>query len=682
MPGKSRKATPKQAAYVPPPPPPVQEIPKEPPPQTFLEKLGIGKSDKVIIENRTPRTLVIKKSGQDVLVLAPLEQRRMKKIDLLAFVSEIETYKRLGVISESEVSKPFESLFGGWGYVFSFIFWFALFYGIVWLVIWLLQVQISHWWVLLIVFVLTIMVLVKNWMKTKEDITGQQLRRILAHYSSLAIVIGISFGVPIALFYLFGGGFDLFAGQSPSILGVALGPDEVTLTLLGRITQLVLVGILACLPALLYYLFDRFRMETLRTQFYHDVFRLDPEIRIRTHVDARYGDLIREVFGSESEARGRFARGTSIPVLLATAVITLGWVLAFILPNLDSVVLQTGDFFALFNPAPKAVVFAFLGAYFLSIVSLSYRYARGDLKPKAYTYVAMRILMAVMLAWILQLGLPDGDPTTLTYAFIIGIFPERAIMVLRETRPWHWIGSKFFKALENEHPVTNLQGVGLVEGIRLREEGITTVQSLAHYNLVELFLQTRIPPDQLVDWVDQGILYIHLAAPSQGKIEDEQEPLQVLTTTPGTQAPGGIPTPPRPPRAALPPDKQSDPLYVLRWHGIRNASSLIKSYTAACLRDEKKGDGKEVGKFLRILDGTDSTGESQKTLRMQVLIDTLLGKKSLVTICYWRMWDEKIGPLTLENGKVLTDSDKDYFTYLYDSVALCKWSSPKVASAD
>jgi len=46
---------------------------------------------------------------------------------------------------------------------------------------------------------------------------------------------------------------------------------------------------------------------------------------------------------------------------------------------------------------------------------------------------------------------------------------------------------------------------------RLLEEGIEDMQNLATASLVDLMLNTRIPVERLVDWVDQSLLSLHLS---------------------------------------------------------------------------------------------------------------------------------------------------------------------------
>jgi hypothetical protein len=61
------------------------------------------------------------------------------------------------------------------------------------------------------------------------------------------------------------------------------------------------------------------------------------------------------------------------------------------------------------------------------------------------------------------------------------------------------------------HVVTVLDGINLYDRARLLEEGVESVENLAHSSLVELILRTRIPTARLVDLFDQAILYLHLA---------------------------------------------------------------------------------------------------------------------------------------------------------------------------
>jgi hypothetical protein len=51
---------------------------------------------------------------------------------------------------------------------------------------------------------------------------------------------------------------------------------------------------------------------------------------------------------------------------------------------------------------------------------------------------------------------------------------------------------------------------------RLEEEDIENVPNMATANFVDLMLNTRVPADRIIDWVDQAILYTHLGADAAG----------------------------------------------------------------------------------------------------------------------------------------------------------------------
>ena len=101
-------------------------------------------------------------------------------------------------------------------------------------------------------------------------------------------------------------------------------------------------------------------------------------------------------------------------------------------------------------------------------------------------------------------------------------------------------------------PLTRLQGIDIYDRARLLDEGVTNVEGLAHHDLVELLLKTRIPATRLIDWVDQAILFIHCACACN---EDTRE----------TQT--------------------QSALTQLRGHGIRTATELRRAYAEATDKD-------------------------------------------------------------------------------------------------
>jgi hypothetical protein len=143
---------------------------------------------------------------------------------------------------------------------------------------------------------------------------------------------------------------------------------------------------------------------------------------------------------------------------------------------------------------------------------------RADLGPKAYSHVAVRIIIASILAWVASQAL--ADPRTsqaadvaevgsvLSIAFFIGFLPETSLAVLQDLLKNRFIG-RFISTLDERQPLGDLEGITLYDRARLLEEGIENVENIAHHNLVDLLLRTRIPAPRLVDLVDQAILYLH-----------------------------------------------------------------------------------------------------------------------------------------------------------------------------
>jgi hypothetical protein len=72
-------------------------------------------------------------------------------------------------------------------------------------------------------------------------------------------------------------------------------------------------------------------------------------------------------------------------------------------------------------------------------------------------------------------------------------------------------------SLRTESPLTDLDGLTVWHETRLEEEDIENVPNMATTDIVELLLNTRMPPNRLIDWVDQAILYTHLTPSGAGK---------------------------------------------------------------------------------------------------------------------------------------------------------------------
>ena len=282
-----------------------------------------------------------------------------------------------------------------------------------------------------------------------------------------------------------------------------------------RTLQLILLILVCLVPALMYFQFDRERLSTMVDRWLHAIFRLDPSLRTISDVDAKYGRRVEEFYGASlgagAEAPRKHLRDRS-PVVICTLLIAIGWIMVLLNSKSRNGGLPTPQ--ELFQPDPTPMTLAFLGAYFLSVQVALRGYLRGDLKPKTYNVIIVRIIMAIVLAWAMQVLWGNDNYLVLGLSFLAGIVPNTVLRKIRD-RSIPGFGTKN-DDLSPQSPLTELDEMDLYERTRLEEEGITSVQALARHDLVDLMLSSRIPIPRLVDWVDQSILQQHLDRESAG----------------------------------------------------------------------------------------------------------------------------------------------------------------------
>ena len=325
--------------------------------------------------------------------------------------------------------------------------------------------------------------------------------RLVAQMFALSLTLLVGIGLPCAAIYWFGGGRELLAAGLPSLEAY------------GRLAQGSFVAVAALFPALLYYLFDRFRLGTLRAEFERHVLRFDPQTQSLAAVRAKYGSRLDETYGREAgTASSRHGGGTRWPIQLGTAVVVAGWLAVLAPVGPPPALADAGQLLRYFQPQQALPAFGFLGAYFFAVFAISRRYTRGDLQPKTYSHVVARMLIVTIAAWVLDAVLPANGPwrdAALVLVFLIGVAPDTFYTVLGEFLRLKLL-SRLFRSLEEKDPLTNIEGVDLYDRTRLAEEGVTNVQGLAHHDVIDLMLATRIPVPRLVDWLDQAILCLHV----------------------------------------------------------------------------------------------------------------------------------------------------------------------------
>jgi len=207
------------------------------------------------------------------------------------------------------------------------------------------------------------------------------------------------------------------------------------------------------------------------------------------------------------------AQSTSLYLLtitLATAFTVIGLGLFFWPPATDQLNANT----------LQAMRYGFLGGYVFSLQLIYRRYTTDDLQPAVYLYCAFAIVMGLIFNLValeaLQNIAGSADAAKVTgigagllaiLAFSLGYFPSLAIS---------WFNRISYRALGATPDRSDEQALGLIDGIssfhevRLRDNGVDNVQNLAAVDIVTLLVNSSFSVQQVIDWVDQAILYLYL----------------------------------------------------------------------------------------------------------------------------------------------------------------------------
>ncbi|WP_437916201.1 hypothetical protein WME73_15485 [Sorangium sp. So ce302] len=486
-------------------------------------------AEEIELVNKTARRICIRRDGSD-LVVAPFDVVRTTEtaaqgLDLSVWLERGYVEKRAPVHAE-EPSLDAAAIagvlvLGGLTSLFMVTLdgWARLAFGTV--------------GVGMIAF--TVFPSLERWARHRHRSTALMLRDQFWRAIGMLAVCLVGFGIPAATVLL----------QAETRLHEIFTLSMRSMALL--LLFALFIGAAATLPALLFFLFAEQRRNVVKEQFHRDVLRLDPALRTIDEAERAYSPLMKDALDTR---RGPLF---FVPIILSTFLLSVGWVISA-LPTVASVAETLGDkpveLHSLFIPNRTAFTFAFLGTYFFALNMVFRRYVRADLGPKAYSHISVRIIIATILAWVMSKTFEGASPSggaapidnapwqLLVLAFFIGIVPDTGLAVLHDLLKTRMV-TFFVPTLKDRDPLTHLEGITLYDKARLLEEGIENIENLAHHNLIELILRTRIPAPRLVDLVDQAILYLHA--------RDEAEPAR--------NAPSSI-------------------LSRLKAHGIRTATDL------------------------------------------------------------------------------------------------------------
>jgi hypothetical protein len=415
--------------------------------------------------------------------------------------------------------------------------------------------------------------------------------------------------LPIVVVLFFGGVLNVFLEIINGGTEPIMNSSYFSAGFLLRLMQLVFIVILSSIPGMLYFQYERRQIGTLRAQFIRNIMFLNPLIHTTDDAEIEYGKLVDEVTISSGANTRQFSiLRSGRPIIISTMLITLCWIFT-LWPVGEVPDVNSNEVINLLSPRLSLISFAFLGAYFFALNLLFKRYSRGDLSPKAYNHISIRIISAIILVWVLGVVISDSareitKASFLVMAFGIGLIPETGLTLLKQLMESKKMG-KIFPSFKAKHPITELEGISLYDQARLTEEGVENVETLAHHNMIELMLRSGIPVARLVDLLDQAILYLH--------------------TTGIVQEPG--------------PDEKNNSakrgIDVLRNEGIRTATDLLSVEKAildqANDTDNEKSKRRNPDTFYTLLDP-----EGKPSFRLQRVLDALKDDEWLVYIQNWR----------------------------------------------
>lgn len=190
----------------------------------------------------------------------------------------------------------------------------------------------------------------------------------------------------------------------------------------------------------------------------------------------------------------------------------------------------------------SAVRFGFLGAYVFCFQLIRRRYTTRDLQPFVYMTCAGVLLAGMTFNFVAfsavnvlargtapqapsqnQIESPNqaGDADQLRTGNSTGVGAGLAAIIAFSLGYFQYLALRWFRQLahaatrQRERRSDALQ-LGLIDGLsqlheeRLQDEGIDNLQNLAAADLDQLVANTPFNSQEIIDWVDQAVLYLYL----------------------------------------------------------------------------------------------------------------------------------------------------------------------------
>jgi hypothetical protein len=313
------------------------------------------------------------------------------------------------------------------------------------------------------------------------------------------------------------------------------------------LVKLILATFFTCLPASFYILFIRNKRQSNWEEFASNLKRLDPKGHEKLKVI--YWKKFVSLYGKpeqNDQSSSFFDEERAIPIYLCLVIIGIGWLL-FLFPSAPPINAPSSRTWLPFGLVGifSTFTFGYLGAYFFVIQMLFRRYVQADLKPTAYSHASKRILTTWIWAFVLYavqesnpvlnfsenpaLNFSEKIPEFAIVAFVIGIFPEIGWKVVSSSLKAGL--STFMPSFREQHPLDKIDGITVWMQTRLLEEDIENVQNLVTTNIFDLMLRTNLHPGRIINWIDEGTLYLHTSKDKSGKLSNSLKEYGIITAS-------------------------------------------------------------------------------------------------------------------------------------------------------